>query len=88
MPSLDVAPNVIPLRDAVERLARQRLAASVAAAKVARRNNERQVELARTWNVPMLTLVPAEAPSDGMEVYADDRASDESGGRSLSLVLA
>jgi hypothetical protein len=68
---------VIPLGDAVARLARQRLAASVAAAKVARRNNEKQIELAQTWNVPLLTIVPAEQPMGEMDVYEDEGSDDE-----------
>jgi hypothetical protein len=68
---------VIPLHVAVERLARQRLAASVAAAKVAKRNNDRQIEMARTWNVPMLRVVPAEQPMGEMDVYEDEPAEEE-----------
>jgi hypothetical protein len=60
-------PAAIRLHDAVERMARKRLAASVAAARVAKRNNERQVELARTWNAPRLSIVP---PSRGPESAA------------------
>ena len=68
---------VISLQDATTRLARQRLAASAAAAKVAQRNNERQVELAQTWNVPLLTIVPAEQPMGEMDVYEDEPSEDE-----------
>jgi hypothetical protein len=62
------------LQDAVERMARKRLAASVAAARVAKRNNERQIELARSWNVPMLSIVPAARPMAEMDVYMDEEA--------------
>jgi hypothetical protein len=58
----------------MERLARKRLAASVAAAKVAKRNNERQIELARGWNSPMLSIVPIEQPMGEMDVYEDEQA--------------
>jgi hypothetical protein len=78
VPAID-APPAIPLHEAVERLARKRLAASVAAAKVAKRNNERQVELARTWYapaMPMLSIVPAEPPMAEMDVYEDEPAED------------
>ena len=74
--SANYAP-VISLQDAVTRLARQRLAASVASAKVARRNNEQQIELAQTWNVPLLTIVPAEQPMGEMDVYEDEPSEDE-----------
>jgi hypothetical protein len=71
----------IRLQDAVERMARKRLAASAAAARVAKRNDERQVELARTWNAPRLTIVPASGSSEPapvsplpveMDVYEHD----------------
>jgi hypothetical protein len=71
----------IRLQDAVERLARKRLAASVAAAKVAQRNNERQVEMSRSWNAPRLNLVSSSRPSASaprsqmpveMDVYEHD----------------
>jgi hypothetical protein len=88
MPVAEAPPVVVPLRDALERLARQRLAASVAAAKVAKRNNERQIEVARTWNAPMLSIVPAEAPRGGMDVYEDDRSADEPRFGGLTLVTA
>jgi hypothetical protein len=88
MPIAEAPLVVVPLRDALERLARQRLAASVAAAKVAKRNNERQIEVARTWNAPMLSIVPAEAPRGGMDVYEDDRSADEPRFGGLTLVTA
>lgn len=81
-------PTAIRLHEAVERLARQRLAASIAAARVAKRNNERQIELARTWNVPMLTIVPASKPSAEMDVYEDESAEPMLGYGELSLVSA
>lgn len=71
-------PAAIRLQDAVERMARKRLAASIAAARVAKRNNERQIELAQTWHAPMLSIVPASQPTVEMDVYSDDQA-DESG---------
>ena len=74
--------------DAVERLARRRLAASIAAAKVAKRNNERQIELARTWNVPMLTVVPASMPTAEMHVYEEDAPEPSVRYGGLSLVTA
>jgi hypothetical protein len=67
-------PTTIRLQDALERLARKRLAASVAAAKVAKRNNERQIELARNWSAPMLSVVPIEQPMGEMDVYEDEQA--------------
>jgi hypothetical protein len=85
-PVPDGAPTA-RLQDAVERMARKRLAASVAAARVARRNNERQIELARSWNVPMLSIVPAEQPAAEMDVYADDQSDAPAFGR-LVLVHA
>lgn len=69
---------VLPLRDAVARLARTRLAASVAASKLAKRNNDRQIELASTWNVPLLSIVPAEKPMVEMDVYEDEPSEEES----------
>lgn len=80
--------GVIRLHDAVERLARQRLAASIAAAKVAKRNNERQIELARTWNVPMLTVVPAGKPTAEMDVYEEESAEPAHLYGGLTLVTA
>ena len=70
----------IRLQDAVERMARKRLAASVAAARVAQRNNERQVELARGWNAPRLAIVRPNGSDSGqsnpvpaeMDVYEHD----------------
>ena len=81
-------PAAIRLHDAVERLARRRLAASIAAAKVAKRNNERQIELARTWNVPMLTVVPASMPTAEMDVYEEDAPEPSVRYGGLSLVTA
>jgi hypothetical protein len=72
----------------VERLARQRLAASVAAAKVAKRNNERQIEVSRSWITPALSIVRDEPPRVEMDVYEDDRADDEPRFRGLALVTA
>ena len=79
VPAID-GPSAIPLHEAVGRLARKRLAASVAAAKVAKRNNERQIEIARTWYVPpmpMLSIVAAEPPMAEMDVYEDEPAEDD-----------
>lgn len=87
-PVADARRPVVPLHEAVERLARQRLAASVAAARVAKRNNERQIELARAWIAPVLSVVPDEAPRGGMDVYEDERANDEPRFRGLALVTA
>lgn len=81
-------PVAIPLHAAVERLARRRLAASIAAARVAKRNNERQIELARTWNVPILTVVPASKPSAEMDVYEDESYQPALACGALSLVTA
>ena len=81
-------PTAIPLHEAVERLARRRLAASIAAAKVAKRNNERQIELARTWNVPMLTVVPASKPTAEMDVYEEEATESSLRFGGLSLVTA
>ena len=81
-------PAAIRLHEAVERLARRRLAASIAAAKVAKRNNERQIELARTWNVPMLTVVPASQPVAEMDVYEEDTPESPVRYGALSLVTA
>jgi hypothetical protein len=67
----------IPLHEAVERLARKRLAVSVAAAKVAKRNNERQIDLAHTWIAPMLSIVSAEQPMGEMDVYEDESAEED-----------
>jgi hypothetical protein len=78
--------STVPLRDAVERLARRRLAASVAAARVARRNNERQIELARSWNVPMLSIVPVEQPIAGMDVYGGEQVVSQPTFGRLKLV--
>jgi hypothetical protein len=80
--------RVVPLHEAVERLARQRLAASVAAAKVAKRNNERQIELTRTWVTPALSIVRAEPPRVEMDVYEDDPTGDEPRFGGLALVTA
>jgi hypothetical protein len=79
---------VVPLHQAVERLARQRLAASVAAAKVAKRNNERQIEVARSWIAPALSIVRDEPPRVEMDVYEDDAAADEPRFGGLALVTA
>ena len=79
---------VVPLHEAVERLARQRLAASVAAAKVAKRNNERQIEVARSWVAPTLSIVRDEPPRGEMDVYEDDGAADEPRFGGLALVTA
>lgn len=81
-------PAAIRLHDAVERLARRRLAESIAAAKVAKRNNERQIELARTWNVPMLTVVPASKPTAEMDVYEEESAEPSLRYGGLTLVTA
>ena len=80
-------PSAVRLHDAVERLARMRLAASVAAAKVAKRNNERQIEMARSWNVPAMSIVPVEQPVDGMDVYEDEEVDAPMFGQ-LRLVTA
>ncbi len=69
-------PAAIRLQEAVERMARRRLAASIAAARVAKRNNERQIELAQTWHAPLLSIVPASQPSVEMDVFADDQADE------------
>lgn len=87
LPARD-GPAAIPLHAAVERLARRRLAASIAAARVAKRNNERQIELARTWNVPILTVVPASKPSAEMDVYEEESAESTFSYGGLSLVTA
>ena len=88
------APTAIRLQDAVERMARKRLAASVAAAQVARRNNERQVELSRGWNAPRLTILPPSRPSGSaqaspapaeMDVYEHDEP-EPAGYYGLSLM--
>jgi hypothetical protein len=79
---------VVPLHQAVERLARQRLAVSVAAAKVAKRNNERQIEVARSWIAPALSIVRDEPPRVEMDVYEDDRDVDEPRFGGLALVTA
>jgi hypothetical protein len=77
------------LHDAVERLARQRLAASVAAAKVAKRNNDRQIEVARSWNAPLLSIVPPTgAPAGGMDVYEDEQVDSDTRFGGLALVTA
>jgi hypothetical protein len=75
-------PAAIRLQDAVERMARKRLAASAAAARVAKRNNERQVELTRTWNAPRLSIVPStrggeSAPISQLPVEMDVYEHDE-----------
>ena len=62
----------ISLPDAVARMARKRLAASIAAARVAQRNNERQIEISRTWHEPTISLVPPTKPTAEMDVYEDD----------------
>ena len=64
--------STVNLHDAVQRVARQRLAASVAAARVAKRNNDRQIELAHRWNAPMLSIAPVEQPMAEMDVYVDE----------------
>ncbi len=79
-------PVAIRLQEAVERMARKRLAASIAAAQVAKRNNERQIELARTWNAPQLSIVPATMPSVEMDVYEDDQPDDSEQFGPLALV--
>jgi hypothetical protein len=86
--SLGESARVVPLHQAVERLARQRLAASVAAAKVAKRNNERQIEVARSWITPALTIVRDEPPRAEMDVYEDDSTNDEPRFGGLALVTA
>jgi hypothetical protein len=80
--------SAIQLHEAIERLARRRLAASIAAAKVAKRNNERQIELACSWNVPLLTVVPASQPSAEMDVHEEDLATPTLPYGVLSLVTA
>ena len=70
----------------MERLARKRLAASIAAAQVAKRNNERQIEVARTWHAPMLSIVPAAQPSVEMDVYEDDQPDMSEGYGRLALI--
>lgn len=76
------------LEDAVTRLARKRLAASIAAARVAQRNNERQIEITRTWHEPTISLVPPTKPTAEMDVYEDDVVeSPERFGR-LTLITA
>jgi hypothetical protein len=82
------AAAVVPLHEAVERLARQRLAASVAAARVAKRNNERQIEVARSWIAPALSIVRDEPPRAEMDVYEDDAAADDPRFGGLALVPA
>lgn len=83
----DDAPE-LRLEDAVARLARKRLAASIAAARVAQRNNERQIEITRTWHEPTISLVPPTKPTAEMDVYEDDVVeSPEQFGR-LTLVTA
>ena len=72
----DDGPATLRLHDAVERLARKRLAASIAAARVAKRNNERQIELADSWSGPVLTIVPA-SPRVEMSVYDDEQIENE-----------
>jgi hypothetical protein len=86
--SLGEAARVVPLHEAVQRLARQRLAASIAASKVAKRNNERQIELARSWIAPALSIVRDEPPRAEMEVYEDDATNDEPRFGGLALVTA
>jgi hypothetical protein len=86
---IDAGPaTVVPLHQAVERLARQRMAASVAAAKVAKRNNELQIETARGWITPPLSIVRDQPPRIEMDVYEDDRPADEPRFRGLALVTA
>ena len=72
----DDGPATLRLHDAVERLARKRLAASIAAARVAKRNNERQIELADSWSGPVLSIVPA-TPRVEMGVYDDEQIDNE-----------
>ena len=88
------APAALRLQDAVERMARKRIAASVAAARVAKRNNERQVELSRSWNAPRLSIVrPSGTAESGpssrvpveMDVYEHDEP-DPVQFRGLSLM--
>jgi hypothetical protein len=90
VPVADDRGPVVPLNVAVERLARQRLAASVAAARVAKRNNERQIELARTWiaSAPTLSIVRDETPRGEMGVFEDDETADEPRLGGLALVTA
>lgn len=89
VPAADTpAGTVVPLHEAVERLARQRLAASIAAARVAKRNNERQIEIARSWITPALSIVRNEPPRVEMDVYEDDHAADEPRFGGLALVPA
>ena len=78
-------PAAIRLQDAVERMARKRLAASAAAARVAKRNNERQLEVARSWSAPQLTVVPGGTPPRAeMDVYEhDEPETDRFNGLSL-----
>jgi hypothetical protein len=84
----DKGTAIVPLHDAVARLARQRLAASVAAAKVAKRNNERQIAVAQSWIAPALSIVRDEPPRVEMDVYEDDQAADEPRFGGLALVTA
>ncbi len=83
----DDGPAALRLHDAVERLARKRLAASIAAARVAKRNNERQIELANRWSGPALSIVPA-SPRVEMGVYEDEQIDNEPrfGGLTLMIV--
>lgn len=80
--------SAIRLHDAVERLARKRLAASIAAARVAKRNNERQIELARTWNTLLSIVPPTAQPTAEMDVYVDEEAEVRPTYGRLTLVSA
>lgn len=81
-------PTELRLEDAVARLARKRLAASIAAARVARRNNERQIEITRTWHEPTISLVPPTKPTAEMDVYEDDVVESPERFARLTLVTA
>ena len=46
----------------------------IAAGKVAKRNNEHQIELSRSWNAPMLSILPTVQTVPEMDVYEDEQA--------------
>ncbi|MEO7711675.1 MAG: hypothetical protein ABIV10_02005 [Gemmatimonadaceae bacterium] len=76
----------IRLEDAVARMARKRLAASIAAARLAQRNNERQIEISRTWHEPTISLVPPTKPTVEMDVYEDDALEQPESFGTLTLM--
>ena len=76
----------IRLEDAVARMARKRLAASAAAARVAQRNNERQIEISRSWHEPTISLVPPTKPTVEMDVYEDDALEQPERFGTLTLI--